>query len=80
MFHGERLGNSSAPLFFEREGNRAVRDERRKLVANYDQPWNLYDMSTDRSETTNLAASQPDQVFKMAAQRKFRYLPWWSRP
>ena len=56
------------PLFFEHEGNRAVRDGRWKLVARFRQPWELYDMATDRSELRDLAAQNPARVRRMAAQ------------
>jgi arylsulfatase len=56
--------NSGAPrlLYWEHEGNRAVRDGRWKLVAKENQPWELYDLEVDRTETTNLAALWPARV------------------
>lgn len=66
-FHGLPLHRSS-PLFFEHSGNRAIRDDRWKLVSNWGHPWRLYDMSVDRSETRDVASSHPDLVWKMAAQ------------
>ena len=68
VFRGERLGNRSAPLFWEHQGNRAIRTENWKLVQNWDHPWNLYDMSADRSETRDVAAARPDTAFQLAAQ------------
>jgi len=57
------------PLFWEHEGNRAVRDGKWKIVAiSEDGPWELYDMETDRGETHDLSAQHPDIVKKMAAQ------------
>ena len=55
------------PLFFEHEGNRGIRDGRWKLVSLRDQPWEVYGIDTDRSEQTNLAASQPERVAELAA-------------
>lgn len=55
------------PIYFEHEGNRAIRAGRWKLVAKEDQPWELYDMQADRTETTNLAASQPELVKELEA-------------
>lgn len=55
------------PIFFEHEGNRAVRDGDFKLVAKGTHgPWELYDISKDRSEMHDLAATQPDRVRSMA--------------
>lgn len=66
-FHGAKL-KRSVPIFWEHEGNRAVRDGKWKLMAQFDQPWRLYDIDTDRSETRDLAAQHPDLVKRMAAQ------------
>ncbi|MEM7376419.1 MAG: arylsulfatase [Pseudomonadota bacterium] len=43
------------PLFFEHEGNAAVRAGQFKLVRQHGQPWELYDMANDRTELTDLA-------------------------
>lgn len=66
-FHGRPL-RRDVPIFFEHEGNRAVRDGKWKLVARFRQPWQLFDMSVDRTEQHDLAARQPARVRKMAAQ------------
>jgi arylsulfatase len=55
------------PIFWEHEGNRAVRDGKWKLVAKENEPWELYDMENDRTEMHDLAAQQPDRVKEMAA-------------
>jgi hypothetical protein len=45
------------------EANRAIRVGNWKLVAKgTDGPWELYDLTKDRSELHNLAAEQPDRV------------------
>lgn len=44
------------------EGNRAVRVGDWKLVAAKGDPWELYDMRTDRAEQVDLAAKMPDKV------------------
>jgi len=36
-------------------------------VAVHDGPWELYDITTDRSEQRNLSADQPEGVSRMAA-------------
>jgi arylsulfatase len=66
-FSGQALTRGK-PLFWEHEGNRAVRDERWKLVARYRQPWQLFDMAADRTEMHDLAARYPDRVRTMARQ------------
>ncbi|HEX8916062.1 MAG TPA: arylsulfatase [Humisphaera sp.] len=49
-------------LWWNHEGNRAVRVGDWKLVADHDKPWELYDLKADRSETKNLAAKYPERV------------------
>ncbi len=49
-------------LWWSHEGNRAIRIGNWKLVADHQKPWELFDLSKDRSETENLATSQPDKV------------------
>lgn len=67
-FSGEAL-NRGKPVFWEHEGNRAVRDGKWKLVAKgVNGPWELYDMEQDRTEMNDLTASHPDIATKMAAQ------------
>lgn len=56
------------PIFWEHEGNRAVRDGRWKLVARHKSPWELYDMESDRTESNDLRAMHPAIVSKMTAQ------------
>jgi len=53
---------SRESLWWLHEGNRAVRVDNWKLVAAKDDPWELYDMSTDRAEQIDLAAKMPDKV------------------
>ena len=54
------------PLFWEHEGNRAVRDGRWKAVMNHMGSWALYDMQADPTELTNLAAAHPDRLQAMS--------------
>jgi len=49
-------------LWWCHEGNRAVRVGDWKLVAAKGDPWELYDLAGDRTETSNLAAAQPERV------------------
>jgi arylsulfatase len=65
-FNGERVERGK-PLFWEHEGNRAVRDGKWKLVSRFPQDWELYDLDADPTETKNLAAENPDKVKELAA-------------
>lgn len=65
-FAGKPL-NRRNPIFWEHEGNRAVREGKWKLVAKENQPWELYDIDSDRSELTNLASKDPGRVKSMSA-------------
>lgn len=55
-------------LWWSHEGHRALRVDDWKLVAANGDPWELYDLGQDRSETRDLAAEQPERVERMAAQ------------
>ncbi len=59
---------SRPPMFWEHEGNAAVRIGKWKLVRDYPNPWELYDMEADRTELSDLAAREPGRVKEMAAQ------------
>jgi len=63
------------PLFFNHEDNRAVREGKWKIVSLRNKPWELYDLSADRTEMHNLAAKQPERVVAMSAQ----YEAWAKR-
>src|SRR3546814_12115259 len=60
-FRGEALTRGK-PIFWEHEGNRAVRDGKWKLVAGFQKPWQLFDMTADRTEMHDLAATEPGRV------------------
>ena len=47
------------PMFWEHEGNRAVRLGRWKLVSEYGKPWELYDMEVDRTELPRSVGGGP---------------------
>jgi len=80
-FLGKDVGRTE-PIYFEHEGNRAVRDGKWKLVAKGAAgKWELYDMEADRSELHDLAEKHPDRVQAMAERwetfaRKAHMIPW----
>ncbi len=53
-------------IWWEHEGNRAIRVGDEKLVAAKGKPWELYDLATDRTETRDLASQQPEKVRELA--------------
>jgi arylsulfatase A-like enzyme len=55
-------------LWWLHEGNRALRVGDWKIVAaGKESAWELYDVSSDRSETLNLAQERPEKVTELAA-------------
>ena len=65
-FQGKNLDREA--IYWEHEGNRAVRVGQWKLVAKEDQPWELYDIDQDRTEMNNLATSHSAQRDDMVAK------------
>jgi arylsulfatase len=49
-------------LWWLHEGNRAIRVGDWKLVAAKDDPWELYNLAVDRTESNNLASQHPGKV------------------
>jgi arylsulfatase len=66
-FKGKTLTRPQ-PIFWEHEGNRAVRDGKWKLVSKENKPWELYDMTKDRSELHDLSANNPKKAAELAAK------------
>ena len=62
-------------LYWEHEGNRAIRQGKWKLVSRYPEKWELFDMEADRTELNDLAQQQPARVREMIA----RYDRWAAR-
>lgn len=54
-------------LWWEHEGNRAIRAGDWKLVALAKGGWELYDLTKDRGEATNLASQHPEKVRELDA-------------
>ena len=63
-FHNEQF--PERPLFWEHEGNKAVRLGKYKLVSRWNKEaeynWELYDLEADRSEGNDLLALMPDKA------------------
>lgn len=54
-------------LFWEHQGNKAVRQGDWKAVAKGRGTWELYNLRRDRTETQDLATEQPDKIRELAA-------------
>jgi len=68
-------------IFWEHEGNRAMRRGRWKLVRKYPGEWELYDMESDRTELHNIAQAKSKLVGDMVADweswaTENNVLPW----
>ena len=70
-FRAKDLGRTK-PIFWEHEGNCALRDGKWKIVrkgnmgTGENTPWELYDMEADRTELHDLAVEMPERLKKMA--------------
>jgi arylsulfatase len=84
-FHGQAVEREA--IFWEHEGNRAVRVGKWKLVAKGPRgAWELYDMEKDRTEMHDLAALQPERTREIAGlwekwAKRTHAIPWpWGKP
>ena len=68
VFAKDATGEDRRPMFWEHEGNAAVRIGKWKLVRRYPRAWELYDMDADRTELHDLAAREPERVEAMTEQ------------
>ncbi len=73
--------NGKEVLYWEHEGNCAVRQENWKLVCKFPGDWELYDLAAERTEINDLAAKHPQKLEELAglyrdwADRSLIY-PW----
>lgn len=63
------------PVFWEHEGNRAMRMGNYKITSQVNEPWRLYDLEKDRTELNDLAAVNPKLLQQMIEQ----YEAWYKR-
>jgi arylsulfatase len=69
LFNGQDKRVHTEPIFWEHEGNKAVRLGDYKLVMAWDDrnpdKWELYNISKDRTEMHDLANQMPEKVNEM---------------
>ncbi|MFL2664414.1 MAG: arylsulfatase [Dehalococcoidia bacterium] len=78
---GDEDENRKNTLFWEHEGNKAVRKGKWKLVCEDSSAWELYDMDNDRTEINNLSNEYPDLVNQLHNEyiewsKRIKVLPW----
>lgn len=72
----QRAVNPNRALYFEHEGNRAVRQGDWKIVSAYpENNWQLYHLKSDRTELNDISASQPQKMNELVAM----YNTWAAR-
>ena len=85
IFRGSKEQIHKEPIFWEHEGNKAVRLGDYKLVQDWekgiDDNWELYDISKDRTEQNNLIKLKPDKAKEMISMyndwaKKIGVIPW----
>ena len=69
------------PVAVEHEGNRGIRIGDWKLVAEWDGPWELYNIPEDRTEQHDYSSSEPERVASMIREyevwaERCGVLPW----
>jgi arylsulfatase len=72
------------PIYFMHEGNRGIRHGKWKLVAKHGDPWELYDLEADRTETRNQINAHPeiakDLMARYEAWARRTHVDAWSGP
>lgn len=65
---GEKLAPRT--MHFALFNNLALIDNGWKIATSYSQPWQLYDLTKDRTETCDLASERPDKLAELLAIQK----------
>ena len=83
-FAGESVARAQ-PIFWEHEGNRAIRVGQWKLVSKHPSGWELFDIAADRAEQHDLATQFPDRLKGMSSQydawaKRVEARPWPLNP
>jgi arylsulfatase A-like enzyme len=68
ILRGEEGPVHREPVFWEHEGNRAMRDGKWKLAWAGKGPWELYDIELDRTEMHDLSKTKPERLNVMIRQ------------
>jgi arylsulfatase len=68
-------------IYWEHEGNRAVRQGKWKLVSRHPDNWELFDLEADRTETDDLVVKQSAKAQELAAKwdawaKRCNVVPW----
>jgi len=82
-FAGEPIERDA--IFWEHEGNRAVRRGKWKLVSKHPGKWELYDLEADRTELNDLADENPAKLKELselydAWAKRANVVPWKELP
>lgn len=66
LFSGRSLTRTQ-PLYWEHEGNRAIRNGQWKAVSNLGEPWQLYNMEENRTELNDLSLKRPEKLNELVS-------------